>query len=216
MKLKTKTTPDLSLHSVAHQQAIADGEEHYWMWSRNVIDEYKELTTEEIKAELKAKSFPYAVCMENWIYDINLSSAIRNANAFGTREIFYLGNKRFDRRGAMGCIGNYTDVQWLPTVDDFIKLKERYTIIGLDNIAGAKPINEHIWRANTMLVFGSEGVGLTPAMQTICDELVYIPQHGSIRSLNVATASGIVMFDYVNRYRPTAQTVPAMLEIDPP
>jgi len=53
-----------------------------------------------------------------------------------------------------------------------------------------------------MLVFGEEGVGLTPAMQAFCKKIVYIPQYGSVRSLNCGTASGIVMHDFVTRFKP--------------
>ena len=33
----------------------------------------------------------------------------------------------------------------------------------------------------------------------MADDVVYIPQLGSVRSLNVGTASGIVMYDYVTK-----------------
>ena len=198
-KTKIRTIPNLADNSPLHQQAIADGDEHFSLWQRNVIDEFKELSNEEIKLRLKETAFPYAVCFENWIGDFNLSSGIRNANAFNAKEVFYLGIKKIDKRGLCG-VHNYTDIQWLPTIDDFIKLKNIYSIIGIDNIPGSYPIQSHKWEKNTLIVFGSESVGLTPEMQAICDKLIYIPQYGSVRSLNCATASGIVMFDIVNSF----------------
>lgn len=200
MRERIRTTPSLVETSPEHQKAIADGSDHYRMWERNVIDEFKSLSEEDIKIKLKANAFPYAVCFENLINDFNISSAIRNANAFNAKEVFYIGDKRFDRRGMQG-VHNYMDITWLPTIDSFLQLKKSYKIIGFDNISGAKPMSSYVWEPNSMIVFGSEGVGLSSGMKDMCQEFVYIEQFGSVRSLNVATASGIAMNDIITKFR---------------
>jgi tRNA G18 (ribose-2'-O)-methylase SpoU len=190
MKQKIQTIPDISLNSEKHQTAIKTGKDFFY--SRNVIDKFKSKTTEEIKTELKSTSFPFAVCFENFIGDFNFATGIRNANAFNAREVFYLGNKRFDKRGTQGS-HNYIDITFIPTIDDFLSLKSRYKIIGIDNISNSVPLNSHRWEENTLVVFGSEDIGLTPTMISYCDKIVHIKQFGSIRSINVGTASGIIM-----------------------
>jgi tRNA G18 (ribose-2'-O)-methylase SpoU len=167
-------------------------------WTCNVIDEFKPLSQEEIKSKLKERQQPFAVCVENVYGDFNISTALRNANGFGAMEFCYVGRKRFDRRGAVGT-WHYTDVNHFDTIDDFIKLKSKYKFIGVDNVPGAIPVSEHVWEPDTMLIFGSEGVGLTKEMRDICDEIVYVPMFGTVRSFNVGTTSGIIMFDFVNR-----------------
>lgn len=195
---KVKSIPDLSLTSQKHQDAKALGKEHFMTWDRNVADRFKDKTEDEIKAELKATAIPLAVCFENWINDFNMSGGIRNANAFNLKEVFYIGDKRWDRRGAVG-VHNYTEVNWIPSLEEFAKLKDRYTIVGVDNLPGAVSIRNTNWKSNTLIVFGEEGVGLTPAMQKLCDYMVEIPMYGTVRSFNCAVASGIIMNDFVDK-----------------
>jgi tRNA G18 (ribose-2'-O)-methylase SpoU len=198
MKPRIRTTPDLSATSPAHQEAALNGEDYLWRWSRNVIDEYKSLSDEEIKDKVKETSFPYCVCFENWAHDFNISSGIRNANAFGVRCVYYVGDKRLDRRGAAGTY-KYTELKFIPTIDEFFEICKDYEVVGVDNVPGAISINEAKYAPNTMFVFGTEGTGLTPAMISYCKQIIYIKQFGSVRSINAATASGIVMNDYVSK-----------------
>jgi len=201
MKQKIRTIPNLADTSPAHLSAIEKGLEHFGSWQYNVEDRFKSLAQEEIKAELRRTAFPYAVLFEHLIGDFNLGTGIRNANAFNAREVFYLGNKKWDKRGATG-VYNYTDITFLSTIDEVIELQSKYTFIGVDNVPGSIPLNEIEYQPNTLFVFGEEGVGLTPAMQSFCKNIVYIKQYGSVRSLNVGTASGIIMHDFVTRFKP--------------
>ena len=98
--------------------------------TRNILDKYKDdrlikWTTELIREDLQEKAFPYAVCMENFQGDFNLSSVIRSANAFNGREVYFLGNKQWDRRGTVGT-HHYTDVKRLKNRDELLKLKDTY------------------------------------------------------------------------------------------
>lgn len=198
MKQKIKTVPDLAATSPAHQAAIAAGNDHFGSWQYNVADHFKDKDVEEIKQHLKETAFPYAVLMENWISDFNFSSLVRNANAFNCQAVYYIGDKKVDRRGMVGCM-NYTDVIFLSTIDDLIKLKERYVFVACDNVDGAIPISSYTHVPNTLFIFGSEGTGLTPTLQKMCDKLIYIEQFGSVRSLNAAVASGIILHDFVRQ-----------------
>jgi tRNA G18 (ribose-2'-O)-methylase SpoU len=197
-KLKNRTIGDMSLTSPAHQAATEAGSDNYRAWQRNVANHLKEKSEEEIKEVLRQNSHPFAVCFEHWIGDFNLGTGIRNANAFGAGEVFYIGDKKWDRRSAVG-VHNYTEVQWIPTVEDLIKLKDKYVFIGVDNVPGSRSIHNYHWPRNALMVFGEEGTGLTVEMQKHCQDIIEIPMYGSVRSLNCGTASGIVMYDYVEK-----------------
>lgn len=199
-KERVRTVPNLADTSPAHQKAIADGDNHFKIKSQNVIDKYKGKSNEEIKSILQLTAHPFAVCCEHLIGDFNLGTVIRNANAFNAKKVYYLGDKKWDRRSALG-VHNYTDVEWLPTIDDFLRLKNDYTIVGVDNVPGSVPISSYNFVPNTLFVFGEEGVGLTPAMQSMCQDIVEISMYGSVRSLNCGVASGIIMHEFVSRLK---------------
>lgn len=50
-----------------------------------------------------------------------------------------------------------------------------------------------------VLVLGSEGKGISRLVKESADILVTIPMQGSVNSLNVSVAGGILLFDIVNR-----------------
>ena len=170
----------------------------------NIIDKYKwdrltKWTTELIKEDLQRTAFPCAVLMENFAGDFNIGTVIRNANAFNAKEVFYLGMRHYDKRGTVGT-HHYTNVTHLRSVEELSKLKEHYTLVGIENsVSGAVALGDFKWPNNPLLIIGEEGVGITPQTLALCDHCVYIPQYGSVRSLNAGVASGIVMNDLVTK-----------------
>lgn len=176
-------------------------EDRFSSWVYNVIDEFKSLSQQEIKQQLKRSSHEFAVLMENWNGDFNLASLIRNANGFNAKEVFYLGRKKYDRRGTVGT-HHYIDVLNIKTVEELLLLKEKYVFVGLENNnENSKPLFDFEWPINSLLLFGEEGIGLSKEVIDICDHIIYIPMFGSVRSFNAATASGIAMYDYISKLR---------------
>jgi 23S rRNA (guanosine2251-2'-O)-methyltransferase len=52
------------------------------------------------------------------------------------------------------------------------------------------------------LVFGAEGSGLRQLTARTCDELVHLPMHGAVESLNVSVASGICLYEAARQRSP--------------
>lgn len=174
-------------------------EKPFDLWSRNVRDQYKSLPNEEIKQRLQATAFPFAVLMSQIEGDFNFSCVIRSANNFNASKVYYYGNRRYDKRAAVGC-GNYQDVIHLPTLESIKALKEQYVFVGLENNVGdVKQLKDYDWKPNSILVLGEEGCGIAPEVLELLDHRVEIPSLGSVRSLNVASAASIAMYDYVSK-----------------
>jgi tRNA G18 (ribose-2'-O)-methylase SpoU len=170
---------------------------------RNVIDKYSGWMTELIKEDLQKNALPYAVAVQYWKGDFNIGSALRNSNAFGASEFFYIGGaKKMDPRGAVGT-QYYSKIKYLPTINELKELKSKYVFIGIENNINrvCYNIKSFSYPKNSLFIFGEENGGLTEEVMDLCDKLVYIDMLGSVRSLNCGCASAIVLFDYVNKFK---------------
>jgi tRNA G18 (ribose-2'-O)-methylase SpoU len=161
--------------------------------NRNVLDSYALFSDAQIKEDLTRKSFPYAVMMQHINGDFNISTFIRNGNAFGVERIFYYGKRKWDRRGAVGT-HNYKQLDHLDGLEEIDGLREKYRFVAVENgVQSAIPLHEFVPAVNDLYIFGEESQGISSEILSMCEACVYIPQYGSVRSLNVGTASGILM-----------------------
>lgn len=166
---------------------------------KNVIDYYKEWETDQIKADLDRNRLPFTTAFENISGDFNKATGMRNANAFMSKEVWIVGQKKWDRRGAVGT-HNYMHLKHANSLNEIwlnnpIIRSMRWVVV--DNLPGAIKLNNYEWKENSFIVFGEEQRGVSSEAISLADDIIYIPQLGSVRSLNVGTASGIIMYDYV-------------------
>ena len=56
---------------------------------------------EAIVADLDTRRHDFHVAIENWQHDFNIGTIVRTANAFLAAEVHIVGNRRWNRRGAM-------------------------------------------------------------------------------------------------------------------
>jgi tRNA G18 (ribose-2'-O)-methylase SpoU len=168
---------------------------------RNVIDRYRYWTVEAIVADLETRRHPLRIAIQNWEHDFNIGSIVRTANAFNVAGVHIIGKRRWNRRGAM-VTDRYLDVSHHPSVTDFAEQirSDGCVIIGVDNLAGAVPLDRSELPEQTCLVFGSEGPGLTDELVAVCEQLVAITQYGSTRSLNAGAAAAIAMYHWALRW----------------
>ena len=129
--------------------------------------------------------------------DFNFSTVIRNCNAFLARKVYRAGKRQYDRRGTVGT-HHYEHVGYDESIINLINKyrQEGYRIVAIDNVGEAQDIRSYRWEPKSFMLFGEEGRGLSQEAIELSDDIVYIPQFGSVRSLNLGTASGLAMYDY--------------------
>ncbi|AIG65985.1 TrmH family RNA methyltransferase [Weissella tructae] len=187
---------------------------------RNVTDYFKGKPDDQIKEELAETRGDMISIMQNLSHDFNKSSAVRNSNAFGMRKLIFLnpenpalpdakeGIKKWDRRGALGT-QNYETIEHYRVTDYqdvFDQLHaEGYTIFAVDNTPGYDPqsLYEVSLPQKSAFLFGEEQLGLADDLIEASDAMIYIPQYGSIRSINVSVANGVIAAFYASQHMPT-------------
>ncbi len=170
---------------------------------RNRADYLKWLTDDEVKKYLAERKLNYGVLIVNLLYDNNAGNIVRSANAFGASEIVLYGHKTFDRRASVGS-EFYEYFRHIKFVEDIDKIFSEYeVVVAVENGTEAVDLADFKWDKNkkTLIVFGQESGGIPKEILDKCHHVVEIKQMGSVRSLNVAVAAGIVMNDYCTKTR---------------
>jgi tRNA(Leu) C34 or U34 (ribose-2'-O)-methylase TrmL len=168
---------------------------------RNVADRYRYWSVAAIVADLDQRRHSFHVAIENWQHDFNIGSVVRTANAFLAAEVHVVGRRRWNRRGAM-VTDRYQHVRHHKSVASLATwaAAEGLPLIGVENSAGAEPIEEAAIPKRCVLVLGQEGPGLTPAMESACARTLVIAQYGSTRSINAGAAAAIAMHAWIRQH----------------
>src|SRR3954462_2835186 len=132
--------------------------------TRNVADRYRFWRHDAIVADLDARRHPFHVAVENWQHDLNIGAVVRNANAFLAAEVHIVGERRWNRRGAM-VTEQYQHVRHHPTIDDLVAwgTEARLPIVGVDILPCSLPLDDATLSEACVLLFGQEGPGLSEA-----------------------------------------------------
>jgi tRNA G18 (ribose-2'-O)-methylase SpoU len=168
---------------------------------RNVVDRYRYWRLDAIVADLDTRRHDFHVAIENWQHDFNIGTIVRTANAFLAREVHIVGNRRWNRRGAM-VTDRYQHVRHHEDVDGLASyLREQgLTLLGIDNLPGSEALETLELPRSVCLLFGQEGPGLSEAARAACDGTFSIAQFGSTRSINASAAAAIAMHTWVRQH----------------
>ncbi len=135
----------------------------------------------------------------------NLGTILRTSDAVGGAGLLLLGESVDPYepscvRATMGSLFAQRFVR--TTLTEFIHWKQRYRVqlIGTSP-AGAEEYRSVRYRAPLTLLMGDERKGLPPDLQALCDHLVRIPMVGSPDSLNVAVATGVMLYEIFHQRR---------------
>jgi tRNA G18 (ribose-2'-O)-methylase SpoU len=168
---------------------------------RNVVDRYRYWTLESIVADLDTRRHSFHVAIENWQHDFNIGTIVRTANAFLAAEIHIVGNRRWNRRGAM-VTDRYQHVRHHPTPADLAAYLHSIGVrlLGIDNLPGSEHLETMALPRDVCFLFGQEGPGLSESAREVCDGTFSIAQFGSTRSINASSAAAIAMHSWIREY----------------
>ena len=180
---------------------------------KNVPDNLKHLSVEELQAHTAEHTFPFLVMMMNVLGDMNVATVIRSAHLMGAERCVVFGRRKIDNRGLVGA-ANYTPVDKVWAVDEDLQLQanvfvnycEQHAVVPVLIEQGGDNVFDVNWQSlhgscdtqnkKIMLVLGTEREGIPADIQLAAIKLggcvVSIPQRGVIRSHNLSMAFAIV------------------------
>lgn len=167
--------------------------------TRNLIDELKGKTNEEIFKTLEKDRKELQIAIENLEHDFNIGSIVRTANSFNVEFVNIIGKKKYNRRGAM-CTDKYLKIRHFETIEQFLETQKGRELVAIENnVPEAKGLMSKKFVQKTTLIFGSEGKGISKELLRVADDVRFIESFGSTRSVNVGVAAGISMYEWVRQ-----------------
>ncbi len=162
-----------------------------------------DMPTAEIKRELDRLRTPLRIAIQRSKNPFNVGAIIRVAHSFLVREIILIGEEPFYKRASMG-MEKYENMTRVVDDDRFL---EHVQAQGLKIVAIEKdhPRVHSLWSydfpdPDTVLLFGSENEGVSPALLTAAHAVVAIPMFGINHSYPVSVAAGITIAEWSRRW----------------
>ena len=168
---------------------------------RNVVDKYRYWSMAAIVADLDSRRHDFHVAIENWQHDFNIGTIVRTTNAFLAKEVHIVGNRRWNRRGAM-VTDRYQHLRYHADATELAGyLHERdVRLWGVDNLPGSLHLEDTPLPRRVCFLFGQEGPGLSEQARNACAATFSIAQFGSTRSINASVAAAVAMHAWVREH----------------
>lgn len=192
----------------------------------NVHNNLKNKSYPELLDIVRSDRLPFSVILLNLEHDLNIGNIIRSCHIFGCSSVIIFGRSRYDLRSTVGAhkyipiikTGGTEDTPTSFSSDLEMTYAFKSVIRGIQN---ALPIFiektedsvsiEKIFslsddaikgKIHPVLIFGNEGNGIPSCILHSYDssnsKTYHIPQRGVLRSLNVASAAAIALYEVSN------------------
>ena len=131
----------------------------------------------------------------------NLGTIIRTCDAAGGSGILLIGNTcdPWSPEAIRASMGSFARIPVLPIAqNDFLSWRKTYAgrVIGT-HLSATTDYRKADYKPPCILLMGSEQSGLSDNLSDTCDVLVKIPMRGGAESLNLAIATGIMLYQAV-------------------
>lgn len=130
----------------------------------------------------------------------NLGTILRTCDAVGVKGVLLIGDTTdpFSLEATRATMGSIFHVPLARmSEDEFRGWRKTYKgRVAGTHLAGAVDYRSIDWNSSpTLLLMGNEQQGLTDALAKCCDDVVIIPMAGEADSLNLAIATGVMLFE---------------------
>lgn len=191
----------------------------------NVADIYKHKSQLELQYIANNMKLNYNILTINLYGGFNIGTMIRTSVIYGCNNFYISGNREFDRRTMVGA-QNYVNIERVKDIikmdrngDDFnvvCNVKKFINFVKENNYVpiyieqGGVELSRVNWKSiykvvneenkQMLFIFGNESIGIPKEL--LVPELfehsmiISIEQYGLLRSLNVATACGIILHNF--------------------
>jgi 23S rRNA (guanosine2251-2'-O)-methyltransferase len=183
---------DKMLGDVAHQGVAAD------------IEPMPQWTEDDLLDALGHTENPLLLVLDGVQDPHNLGACLRTADACGALAVMVPKDRAAQLNAtvikvAAGAADTTPVVSVTNLARSLKMLKEAgLWIVGAD-ASGPKLAHEVDLKGPIALVLGAEGTGLRQLTRQTCDFIVRLPQLGSVESLNVSVAAGMLLYEAVRQ-----------------
>lgn len=159
---------------------------------------------DEAAFKQRQSASPFLVILHGLNNPVNVGAILRTAEAAGVTGAIATAHTSdaFSPKALRGAMGSafrlpvWTGAEYSEAIAWCAERGVR-TICG--TARGPKPYTEIDWSGAVAVVVGPESTGLSPEEIALADEAVRIPMAGSVESLNVAVATGIILYEAKRR-----------------
>ena len=161
------------------------------------VAEIEPLDQPDLKAFIKEKKECTFVCLDEVTDPRNIGSLIRSATSFNidgliVKERHFPSNSKLLYKSASGSM-EHLNIFQVSNINSTLKnLREKnFWVYGFD-AKGEKNFTDIKWEGNNVLLFGSEGFGMSKHTSKYADFFVKIDINNKIESLNISNSAAIV------------------------
>ncbi|MFD2561919.1 TrmH family RNA methyltransferase [Aquimarina rubra] len=149
------------------------------------------------------RKFPITLVCDRVNSPANIGSIFRIADSFGVEQIYFCGeditvvSKRMQRtsRSTHEIIPYHESEDIISVID---KLQsDGYKLIGLEITENSIPVAEYTFseKDKIVLIIGEENLGISEDVLNRVTKSVHINMYGTNSSMNVATATGVALYE---------------------
>lgn len=165
----------------------------------------EELNRKSVEEFRSSDKIPIIAVLENIRSAYNVGSVFRTADAFLLQGIYICGYTAYPphkeiKKTALGA-DETVDWKYFKTTKEAIEelRKEGYSVFAVEQAESSRLLQQVIFKKNEKLavIFGNEVTGVDQTTIQLTDGCIEIPQLGMKHSLNIATAAGVVLWEFV-------------------